>query len=190
MKLRNYFLFALLLAVLIFVVDNAHAQSKAYDKITNHLETKYQAKKVKIPFMWLAKMAVKIVRPAGVKSFNVTLYENLTFSKTTLDAEMQAAMKDSLGSEWSPIVRVRSREGQQVYMYMHDEGENVRLMFVAIDQQNATVVRAKFNAERFVEFLNNPKIFGIPLKDKSEENKTDDKPQEQIIIKDKSKGNK
>ena len=65
----------------------------------------------------------KIVRPAGVKSFNVTLYENLTFSKATLDAEMQAAMKDLLGPEWSPIVRVRSREGQQVYMYMHDEGE-------------------------------------------------------------------
>ena len=59
-------------------------------------------------------------------------------------------------------------------------------MFVAIDQQNATVVRAKFNADKFVEFLNNPKIL-VFLKDKSDENKTDDKPQEPIIIRDKSK---
>jgi hypothetical protein len=186
MKLKNYFLFALLLAVIIFAVDKVNAQGKAYGKITNHLETKYQAKKVKIPFMWLAKIAVKIVKPAGVKSFNVTLYENLTFSKATLDAEMKSAMEDSLGAEWSPLIRVRSRDGQQVYLYTKEEGENVRLMFVAIDKANATVVRAKFNADKFVEFLNNPKIFGVPLNDKVEENKTDNQPQESIIIKEKS----
>jgi hypothetical protein len=180
MKLKKCFLFAYLLAVLIFAVDKANAQGKAYGKITNHLETKYQAKKVKIPFMWLAKIAVKIVKPAGVKSFDVTFFENLIFSKASLDAEMQSAMKDSLGSDWSPMIRVRSRDGQQVYMYLKDEGENVRLMFVAIDQKNATVVRAKFNADRFIEFLDNPKIFGISIGDKKDQLKDENNQLEPI----------
>ena len=60
--------------------------------------------------MWLARFAVGVVRPAGVKSFNITLFEKLQFSRATLDAEMNAAMKDSLGPEWSPILRVRSHE--------------------------------------------------------------------------------
>jgi Domain of unknown function (DUF4252) len=160
---KKFILSVFILALLAFGIKTANAQGKGYDKIVKHLETNYQAKKVKIPFMWLAKLAVKVVRPAGVKSFNVTLFENLTFSRATLDQEMQSAMSDSLGADWSPIIRVRSREGEQVYMYMREEGENVRIMFVAIDKNNATVVRAKFNAEKFIEFLNNPRIMGISL---------------------------
>ncbi len=170
MRNKNLLISSFLLLVFTLFSVGINAQTKdGYKAITNHLQTKYQAKKVKIPFMWLAKLAVKVVRPAGVKSFNVTLFENLTFSKATLDTEMQAAMKDSLGEDWSPVIRVRSREGEQVYMYMRDEGENVRLMFVAIDKANATVVRAKFNADKFAEFINNPKIFGISIGDKKTE---------------------
>jgi Domain of unknown function (DUF4252) len=167
---KKLILSVFMLALVAFGIQTANAQGKGYDKIVKHLETNYQAKKVRIPFMWLAKIAVKVVRPAGVKSFNVTLFENLTFKRATLDQEMQSAMSDSLGADWSPIIRVRSREGEQVYMYMREEGENVRIMFVAIDKNNATVVRAKFNADKFIEFLNNPRIMGIKIgSDKPEE---------------------
>lgn len=162
---KNLLLWLFLLGILAFGVPSAiNAQKKGYNGIVNHLQTKYQAKKVKIPFMWLAKLAVKVARPAGVKSFNVTMFENLTFSRATLDEEIQAAMKDSLGADWSPILRVRSREGEQVYMYMRDEGENVRLMFVTINKKDAIVARVKFNADKFAEFINNPRIFGMSLK--------------------------
>ncbi len=167
---KKLILSVLMLALLAFGIQTANAQGKGYDKIVNHLQSNYQAKKVKVPFMWLAKIAVKVVRPAGVKSFDVTLFENLTFKRATLDSEMQAAMKNSLGEEWTPIIRIRSKDGEQVYAYMREDGDNVRLMLVAIDKDNATVVRAKFNAEKFIEFLNNPKIMGISLgSDKQEE---------------------
>jgi hypothetical protein len=175
MTSKKIILSVFILALLAVSIQTANAQGKGYDKIVKHLETNYQAKKVKIPFMWLAKIAVKVVRPAGVKSFNVTLFENLTFSRATLDQEMQSAMNDSLGADWSPMIRIRSREGEQVYMYMREEGENVRVMFVAIDKANATVVRAKFNADKFIEFLNNPRIMGIKIGNgKQEETKPEE----------------
>jgi hypothetical protein len=165
MTKKNIILSAVLLSVFTFAIQTANAQGRAYNEIVNHLQSNYQAKKVKIPFMWLAKIAIKVVRPAGVKSFDVTLFENLTFKRATLDQEMQSAMKNSLGAEWNPIIRIRSKEGEQVYAYMKEQRNNVRLMFVAIDKDNATVVRAKFNADKFIEFLNNPKIMGIKLGD-------------------------
>jgi hypothetical protein len=166
MRNRKLITLTFLLIAFALFVPNAIAQKKdGFKAIKKHLETNYQAKKVRIPFMWLAKLAVKVVRPAGVKSFDVTMFENLTFKQSYLDREMQLGMQDSLGADWSPILRVRSREGEQIYAYLHDEGENVKVMFVAIDKTNATVVRAKFNADKFVEFLNNPKIFGFSIGD-------------------------
>jgi hypothetical protein len=158
----------LALGVLLFTFAAMPASAKdgdEYGKVVNHLKTKYQAKKVKIPFMWLARFAVGVVRPAGVKSFNITLFEKLRFSRATLDAEMNAAMKDSLGPEWAPILRVRSQDGQQVYMNMKEAGNSVRVMLVTIDKEGAAIVRATFSPEGLANFINDPKIFGISLND-------------------------
>ncbi|HEY8559818.1 MAG TPA: hypothetical protein VIL74_05400 [Pyrinomonadaceae bacterium] len=144
----------------------AYAKGGEYKQIVRHLKTKYRAKKVKIPFMFLARFAVSVVRPAGVKSFSVTIFEDLKFSKETLDEEMQAAMRESFGADWSPILRVRSRTGEQVYMYMRDAGENaVKISLVTIDKENAAVIRATVNPDKLAEFMDNPKIFGISLSD-------------------------
>lgn len=153
--------------ILTFITPSAMAKDDEFDKISNHLKKNYQAKKVKIPFMWLARFAVKVVRPAGVKSFNITMFENLQFSRTTLDEEMQSAMRNSLSPDWSPVIRVRSREGEQVYAYLREDGKNVKLMLVTVDKTNAAVIRATFSPEKLAEFINNPRIFGIKLGDNS-----------------------
>src|SRR5687767_13237466 len=116
----------LLTALSIFVLGGAlpvAAKPSEYSQIVRHLKTKYRAKKVKIPFLFLARFAVGVVRPAGVKSFGITMFRDLKFSSASLDSEMQAAMRGSFGPEWSPAFRVRSRDGQQAYMYMREDGE-------------------------------------------------------------------
>ncbi len=157
----------LALAFTIFV-PNAVAKGNEYDAVCNHLKTKYQAKKVKIPFMWLARFAVGIVRPAGVKSFKVTMFRDLQISPETLNQEMKLAMQDSFSEEWSPILRVRNRDGNQVYMNMREDGNNIKILLVTIDKTEAVVVRAKFNPEKLAEFMNNPQIFGIALDGKDD----------------------
>lgn len=151
--------------VLTFAVPAATVKDKEYDAIVRHLQTTYQAKKVKIPFMWLARFAVKVVRPAGVKSFNFTLFQDLKFSSATLDEEMKQAMQNSLSPDWIPIMRVRSRDGQQVYAYMRENGNDVKLMLVTIDKEEAVLIRATFNPDKLAEFINNPRIFGISIGD-------------------------
>ena len=171
--IRNKILAAsLILPLLVFAFILLPTTAKAnggggggneYKAIVSHLKTKYRAKKVKIPFLWLARFAVRVVRPAGVKSFSVTMFQDLQFARESLDAEMRGAMSNSLGAEWSPVFRVRSREGQQAYMYMREAGDAVKLMLVTIDKNQAAVIRAKFSPEKLAEFINDPKIFGISL---------------------------
>ena len=162
------------------------AKPNEYKSIVKHLKTRYQAKKVKVPFMWLARFAVKVVRPAGVKSFSLTLFDGLQISGESLDAEMQQMMRNSFGEEWIPIFRVRSRNGQQAYMYMREFGESVKITLVTIEKQQAAVIRATFNPEKLAEFINNPKIFGVSLDEDREANKELEKPKEDAKIEEKT----
>lgn len=172
LRMRKCLIAASALLLLTFTISvpavNANNPNE-YDSIVNHLKSKYQAKKVRIPFLWLAKFAVKVVRPAGVKSFSLTLFEDLKFSRESLDREMQAAMKNSFSAEWTSIFRVRSRDGQQAYMYMREAGKNVKITLVTIDKDQAAVIRATFSPEKLAGFINDPKIFGISLGDRNKE---------------------
>lgn len=173
--MRRYFLPASLLLLLSVTVaaPGAWAKPSEYDLLVRHLKTTYKAKKVRIPVMWLARAVVSVVRPAGVKSFSVTLFQDLKFSRETLDKEMQAAMKKTYTGEWSSILRARTEEGTQAYMYMREDGKNVKIALVTIDKENAAIIRATISPERLAEFINDPKIFGFSLNDKSVANAGD-----------------
>lgn len=175
MKLRSKAFAAIVLVVLAFaaVPPAAYAKPKEFDAVAKHLKTRYHAKKVRMGFVWLARLAVKVVKPAGVKSFNVTLYEDLKFSRDTLDTEMQSVMRDSFGPEWTSVFRVRSREGEQAYMYMREDGNNVKIALVTINRDDAALIRATFSPERLADFINNPKILGISLRDKDHTDDSD-----------------
>ena len=189
MLLKKKFLIAsaLLFLAFTFTVPTAKANGNEYKKIVSHLKTKYRAKKVKIPFIWLARFAVSVVRPAGVKSFSVTIFEDLKFSRETLDKEMQTAMKNSFSADWSPILRVRSRTGEQVYMYMREAGKSVKIAVVTIDKEQAAVIRATFSPEKLAEFVNNPQIFGISLNDNEQQaNNKISESKEKVVVEEKT----
>jgi len=178
MLLRKRIFIASLLILFLFSFSAEAAgprKTNEYKSVVQHLKTKYRAKKVSIPLLWLARAAVSIARPAGVKSFSLTLFEDLKFSRETIEKEMQTVMKNSFSGEWSPIFRARSAGGQQAYMYMREQGKNVRIALVTIDKDHAAVIRATFSPDKLAEFINDPKIFGIAL---NETKKAEVKPAE------------
>jgi hypothetical protein len=134
-----------------------------FDAITQHIKLYYHAKRVSIPFLGLANFFVKIVRPAGVKSFKVAIFENLNFTEGKTDTELGLVIRNALSFEWQPLVRVRSGDGERVYVYAREAGENIKLMVVTIDRTDAVVAKVKLSPQRLSEFLNNPKILGISI---------------------------
>jgi hypothetical protein len=155
--------FVIAATLVVTTAQTARADDPEFDAITKHLKLVYQAKRISIPFLGLANFFVKIVRPAGVKSFKVAIFENLNFTGGQTDAGLGAVMRSALSPEWQPLVRVRSRDGEQVYVYGREAGENIKLMVVTIDKSDAVVARVKLSPQRLSEFLNNPKILGISI---------------------------
>jgi hypothetical protein len=144
--------------------QTARANDPEFDAITKHLKLHFNARRVSIPFLGLANFFVKIVRPAGVKSFKVAIFEDLNCAPGQTDSELGLVMRNALSAEWQPLVRVRSRDGEQVYIYAREAGENLKLMVVTIDHTDAVVARVKVSPQKLSDFLNNPKILGISVR--------------------------
>lgn len=164
---RKLFLYALILLALFSVgYRRAAAQSnQGFDAITKHLKTRYRAKKRSIPFFGLAKFAVRIVKPAGVKSISLSLFEDLKNTDELPDNELNGLMRNSLSSEWQPLVSVRQRNGDQVYIYAADAGKDIKLAVLVINQREAALARVRVNPDALRKFMDNPQILGISLGD-------------------------
>ena len=143
--------------------QTARADDPEFDAITQHLKLHYNAKRIHIPFLGLANFFVKIIKPAGVKSFKVAIFEDLNFTPGNADSELGQVMRNALSTDWQSVVRARSRDGEQVYAYAKSDGENIKLMVVTIDRTEAVVARVKISPQKLSEFLNNPKILGISI---------------------------
>jgi len=155
---------ALTALLLAFVLSTpATARADDFDSVVKNVRAACGGRKVRIPFLGLAGFATKIVRPAGVKSFKLAVFEDLTRPGDV--SGLGAAIGQSLGPQWRPLVRVRSGRGAaQTHVYVRDSGDDLKLMIVTLDGEQATVIRAKVNPEALARFARDPKILGVSLR--------------------------
>ena len=156
--------YASLSALLLFFVlfSPATARADEFDAVVKNVRAACGGKKVRIPFLGLAGFATKLVRPAGVKSFKLAVLEDLRREGDV--SGLGAAIGQSLGPQWRPLVRIRMGRGaEQTHVYVREAGDNLKVMIVTLDGEQATVIRAKVNPEALARFARDPKILGVSL---------------------------
>jgi hypothetical protein len=161
-RLRFFARAAAVLSVAVTVSAPVAARADDFDAVVKNVRAACGGKRVRIPFLGLASFATKLVRPAGVKSFKLAVFEDLTRAGDV--SGLGDAVGRSLGPEWRPLLRVRAGRGaEQTHVYIRDAGESLKLMIVTVDGQQATVIRAKVNPEALARFARDPKLLGISL---------------------------
>src|SRR6185503_19134949 len=84
---------------------SASAGDNSFSSVVRHIKSNYRAKQQGFfGAMMLARFAVKVVRPAGVKNFKVVLLKDLDFSDRPGRSEFQAAARNVISNEWQPMV--------------------------------------------------------------------------------------
>ena len=154
---------ALTALLLAFVLSTpATARADDFDAVVKNVRAACGGRKVRIPFLGLMGFATKVVRPAGVKSFKLAVFEDVTRPGDV--SGLGAAIGQSLGPEWRPLVRIRAGRGaEQTHVYVREAGDDLKLMIVTLDGEQATVIRAKVNPEALARFARDPKILGVSL---------------------------
>ena len=152
------------------------AGDESFSSVVKHIKSSYRAKQQGFfGAMMLARFAVKIVKPAGVKNFKVVLLRDLDYSEapSPRSAEFHSFIQSKIDPIWTPLVQYSSpREKQWTYVYVAREKEDVKLLVVTLQRKDAVVLQTKFSPAKLVEFMNNPQIMGISL---NNDNKSKDR---------------
>ena len=147
----------------------ALAGDESFSSVVKHIKAKYHAKQQGFfGAMMLARFAVKVVKPAGVKNFKVVLLRDLDYSEAPnpRSAQFLSFIQSQIDPSWAPLVQYRSpREKQWTYVYITREKDDVKLLVVTLQQKDAVVLQTKFSPAKLVDFMNNPQIMGISLSD-------------------------
>jgi hypothetical protein len=161
------------LAAVIFIslaATRVSAGDHSFSSVVSHIKSNYRAKQQSFfGAMMLARFAVKVVRPAGVKNFKVVLLKDLDFSEKAGRSDFQSEARNVISSEWQPLVQYNSiKENQYTHIYYAQENDDVKLLVVTLQKDQAVIVQAKFSPEKLSKFIDDPKMMGISLKDRTD----------------------
>ncbi|HEV8485988.1 MAG TPA: hypothetical protein VGV87_20765, partial [Blastocatellia bacterium] len=115
---------------------SASAGDHSFSSVVSHIKSNYRARQQGFfGAMMLARFAVKVVRPAGVKNFKVAYLKNLDFSDRPGRTEFQAAARNVISSEWQPLVQYNSmKQNQYTHVYYTQEKDHVKLLVVTLQK--------------------------------------------------------
>jgi len=152
------------------------AGDESFSSVVKHIKSNYHAKQQGfLGAMMLARFAVKVIKPAGVKNFKVVLLRDLDYSEAPnpRNGQFHAFIQSKIDPRWTPLVQYSSpREKQWTYCFITREKEDVKLLVVTLQEKDAVVLQTKFSPAKLVEFMNNPQIMGITL---NSDNKSKDR---------------
>jgi len=145
----------------------ALAGDESFSTVVKHIKSNYHGKQQGFfGAMMIARFAVKMIKPAGVKNFKLVYLKDLDYSEapSPTTGQFHSFIQSKIDPRWTPLVQYSApRERQWTYVYITRENDDVKILVVTLQKQDAVVLQTKFSPAKLVEFMNNPQIMGISL---------------------------
>jgi hypothetical protein len=123
-----------------------------FNSIARALDAQKGVKRIWIPFLGLARVAVRVVEPQGVHDFQLATFHGTDH----VDArELQKIMRANAGAGFKPLVQVWSRKSNDwSFIYAKPVGDRIELMILSHDDEETVLVRVEVNADKLAEEIN------------------------------------
>jgi hypothetical protein len=128
-----------------------------FASLARAIDSKSGVRRIWIPFLGVARFAVRIVQPEGVRDFQLA-----TFSGTDKvdPRELQSLMREKIGPGFTPLVQVWSRKaGKKEWSFIYAKphaNDRVELVVLAHDDEETVLVRVEVDADMIARELDMP----------------------------------
>jgi hypothetical protein len=131
---------------------------RGFDDTVRAVSDQLHAQPTHIPFFGLVNFATSVAHPAGVKHFDLAVFENLDLDEHA--ARKIAEAIRSMDQRWLPFIRVQEH-GETVLVYMTQNRSDCKLLMVAIETGEATVMELRLNPEAIERWLREPEATAV-----------------------------
>jgi hypothetical protein len=132
----------------------ASAGAHEFRGVVRSIESAYGVHHMHIP---LLGVVLFFARPTGVGGLKLAIFEGF---KTPADVvDVSRVIESSLGSDWHPFVKVRSKgdsNGETTLIYASPAGGRMRMMIVCLEPSEATVVELNLNDRAIKKWMKEP----------------------------------
>ena len=142
------------LALLLFGTTFAFGGNPEFKGIVRSIEQTYGVHHMHIPLLGVAMF---FVRPAGVHGLKMAVFEG--FQPPTNSDNLRHVIETSLGPDWHPFVRVRTKgetNGGTTMIYMNPAGGQMRMLIVSIEPSEAVVLQMGLSDRAIKKWLKEP----------------------------------
>jgi hypothetical protein len=126
---------------------------RGFDEIVRVISDQFHTGPLHIPFFGLVNAATFVARPAGVKHLDLAVFENLNVDNEGERGIAKAILTTDGG--WRPFVKVHGHT-ETILVFMAQDRGDCKLLVVAIESGEATVVELKLNPEGLQAWLRDP----------------------------------
>ena len=127
-----------------------------FAEVARTLDSRKGVRRQWIPFLGLARVAVRVVAPEGVHDFQLAVFEGM---ETVGPQALQDIMRKHAGPGFHPLVQVWSRKSQEwtfIYARPAANGERIELILLAHDDDGdgeTVLVRVDVDAHKLAREL-------------------------------------
>ena len=136
--------------LILFVAGPLYAD---FNAVARAIDSQRGVSRVWIPFLGLARVAVWVARPEGVRDFQLVTFEG---TKNVDGRAMQRLVQSKIGPGYTPLVQTWSRKkGEWSFIYAKPTGGKfMELVVIAHDGDETVLVRVDVNADVVAREIN------------------------------------
>lgn len=129
------------------------AADREFSEVVRAIGDAYHARPTRIPLFGLVNAFTEVAHPAGAKHIDLAVFEDLH----TGNRNIRDGIRSAVGSSWTPFIQVRSdRDHETVFVYMRQVGHDWKLLLVAMERAEATVMQLSLDADALARWVTDP----------------------------------
>jgi hypothetical protein len=133
----------------------AGASDREFNEIVRRLAATYH--KRPMPFMGLVSFAARFAQPEGVSGLKFAIFDGVDPARAPGAAGFDLFMQGVAGSDYCPMVRVRSnRDHDQTYIYVREAKGGYEMLVLNLDSSDAVVVKMHLNPKAMEAWVDEP----------------------------------
>lgn len=141
-------------SVVLCLLVGVSSHASDMSRVVRAVETDLGVRHTHIPMLGAALFMTKVATGFQMPGVKLAVFEDASLSQRSPD-ELQHAVLNALGPEWSPFVKSTSNHGaEQTWIFLRQDGKKLQMFIAAAEHGELSLVEVKVSERQMRRWAN------------------------------------